>query len=294
MTKKPMTIDDAIGEVLEQFETSTIFYGHGTDNPVDEAISLVLYVLEIPYDDEVDLSLPISEAQHEAIKNLTSRRMLEKKPLPYLTYLTYFADHPFYVDERVLVPRSPIAELIRNEFAPWIQSAQVANILDLCTGSGCIAIASALYFPESHVDAIELSDDAIAVANINVKKHDLEKRVHVIKSDLFENVPNKKYDIIVSNPPYVSREEMETLPDEFLQEPNISLEAEDDGLAIVIRILAKAKEYLTDHGILVVEVGNSEEALVKRYPKVPFMWLEFEFGGSGVFLLTKKELDQFF
>jgi len=294
MLKKQLTIDDAIGQVIELFENSNLFYGHGTDNPVDEAVAVVLHSLEIPYDAEVDIQTSISEEQLEKILTLARRRILERKPLSYLTHLTFFAGLPFYVDERVQVPRTPIAELIQNQFSPWIRTDQVKNILDLCTGSGCIAIASAIYFPESHVDAIELSDDALEVAKINVKNNKVEKQVTLIQSDLFEKVPNKKYDIIVSNPPYIGREEMKTLPEEFLQEPNMSLEAEDGGLAIVIRILEKAKNYLSKEGILVVEVGNSEEALVTRYPNVPFIWLEFEFGGSGVFLLTKTELEKYF
>jgi len=197
------------------------------------------------------------------------------------------------VNENVLVPRSPIAELIQNRFAPWVEEEAVENILDLCCGSGCIGIASAYAFDWAYVDMVDISAQAIEVAQENIKRHQLEDRVSVLASDLFQNVPQRHYDIIVSNPPYVDAQDMADLPDEYLHEPELGLAAGDDGLDLVVPMLQQAREYLTDQGILVVEVGNSQHALQEAYPHVPFTWLDFERGGSGIFLLTAEQLDEF-
>jgi ribosomal protein L3 glutamine methyltransferase len=196
----------------------------------------------------------------------------------------------FYVDERVLIPRSPIAELIENQFSPWIKSNQISNILDLCTGSGCIAIATAQVFPDAEITASDISPDALDVAKINLKKYNLENQITLIQSDVFENISPQKFDIIISNPPYVDQEDMDNLPKEYHHEPASALAAGSDGLDIVKKILSSAKNYLSDQGILIIEVGNSAEALIQQFPNLPFTWLEFERGESEVFLLTREQL----
>lgn len=214
--------------------------------------------------------------------------------MPYLIKEAYFCDIPFYVDERVLIPRSPMAELIKNEFSPWVDAEKVHRILDLCTGSGCIAIACCYAFPEAKVDAVDISSEALAVAARNREQLGVEEQLTLIESDCFSKVPKVGYDLIVSNPPYVGKEEMQTLPDEFRHEPVLALETGNNGLAIVETILHNASEYLSEAGVLIVEVGNSEEALCEAYPDVPFTWLEMSHGGQGIFLLTKQQLDEYF
>lgn len=214
-------------------------------------------------------------------------------PLAYLIKQTNFCDLNFYIDTRVIIPRSPIASLIQDHFSPWIENPDnIKSALDLCTGSGCIAIALAYYFPEANIDAIDLSDDALDITNINIKKHQINNQVKAIKSDLFNSIKNtnKKYDLIISNPPYVNKQDLEQMPKEYHHEPKMALEAGDDGLDLAHRILKEAINYLNPKGVLVVEVGNSQDALEKAYPHVPFTWLEFESGAHGVFLLTYEQL----
>ncbi|EEX36679.1 hypothetical adenine-specific methylase yfcB [Vibrio metschnikovii CIP 69.14] len=217
------------------------------------------------------------------------KRINERTPIAYLTNKAWFCGLEFFVDERVLVPRSPIGELIQAQFSPWLLD-EPTRIMDLCTGSGCIAIACAYAFPEAEVDAIDISADALQVAEQNIQDHGLEQQVFPIRSDLFRDLPKEQYDIIVTNPPYVDQEDMNSLPDEFKHEPELGLAAGTDGLKLARRILANAPHYLTDNGILVCEVGNSMIHLVDQYPNIPFTWLEFENGGHGVFLLTKQQL----
>ena len=282
---------EIIEQVAQSFEKANLHYGHGTDNAWDEAVALVLYVLDLPFHiDEKESEKEISQSDQAKILALADRRVKENKPLPYLTNTAYFAGLPFYIDERVIIPRSPFAELIEQGFAPWINPEEITQVLDLCTGSSCMAIAAALALPNVAVDAVDISKDALDVAMINLQKYELEDRVNLIESDLFSNVPQKKYDVIMSNPPYVSQDEMKALPQEFHHEPHNALHAEDEGLEIVLKILKEAPNYLSKNGILIVEVGNSQEALEKRLPNVPFTWLEFERGGEGVFILGYSSL----
>ncbi|MBS4051000.1 MAG: 50S ribosomal protein L3 N(5)-glutamine methyltransferase, partial [Methylomonas sp.] len=267
---------------------------HGTLTPLDEAAAIVLHTLNQPYDlADSYLDSVLTMPERQAVLTLIERRIRERKPSAYLTNEALFAGLSFYVDERVLVPRSPIAELIAERFEPWADEDRVFNILDLCTGSACIAIACAYAFPDAQVDAVELSDDALVVAAINVDKHDLAEQVTLYQSDLFAELPRKPYDIIVSNPPYVAISEWENLPAEFHAEPEMGFTGGDSGLDLVIRILADAKRYLAEQGILIVEVGSSAETLQELFPNVPFQWLEFERGGDGVFLLTAQQVNDY-
>lgn len=277
----------------ESFEKAGLVYGHGTDNALDEAASLVLHSLSIDYDqpDSV-LDRPLAEPDFVRARELLELRVKTRRPAAYLMDEGWFAGMPFFVDERVLVPRSPIAELIAARFSPWLDPQRVGNIADIGTGSGCIAIACATAFPQALVDATDVSSDALDVARINTARHSLEARVKLIESDLFAALAGKTYDIIVSNPPYVPREEVEQLAAEFHHEPASGLLAGDDGLDIVVRMLSEAANYLAADGILVVEVGYTHEALQAQYPEVPFMWLDFENGGTGVFLLGAAVLKE--
>lgn len=286
-----MTIRDYVRWAASRFNEAGLFFGHGTANALDEAAAIVLHTIHQPYSLPLDyFDAVLTRQERDNIVTLVERRIQQRIPAAYLTHEAVFAGLAFYVDERVLVPRSPIAELIADRFAPWVEEDRVENILDLCTGSACIAIACAYAFPNAAVDAVDLSADALRVAAINVDKHQLAERVTLIRSDLFERLHDRRYDIIVSNPPYVCREELQQLPAEYTVEPRLGLDGGDSGLDIVVRILAQAESFLTESGILIVEVGSSAETLQARFPEVPFYWLEFERGGDGVFLLTVEQL----
>ena len=272
-----------------------LYYGHGTDNAFDDMRSLILRSLYLPYDVEPQLmNARLTSREKKHLCQQLEKRINQRVPVPYLIKEAYFCDLPFYVDERVLIPRSPIGELISQHFSPWIDADAVHRVLDLCTGSGCIAIACCYAFPDALVDAVDISNEALSVAALNREHLEVEEQLTLIESDCFSKVPQVLYDVIVSNPPYVGKEEMQTLPDEYRHEPVLALETGNNGLAIVERILRSAAAYLSDHGILVVEVGNSEEALCEAYPLVPFTWLEISSGGQGVFLLTKQQLEEHF
>ena len=286
-----LTIRDFLRWSTSRFNEAGLYFGHGTDSAWDEAVALVLHTLHLPHTiGSVVLDARLTPDERETLRSIIQRRIQERVPTPYLTHESWFAGLAFYVDERVLIPRSPIAELIENQFQPWIDAEGVDAILDLCTGSGCIAIACAKAFPDAAIDAVDISSDALAVAKINNARHQVEDQVNLIQSDLFENMPHKTYDIIVSNPPYVDAADMAALPSEFHHEPALGLAAGFDGLEIVEKILKHAKKYLSPHGILIVEVGNSEVALSEKYPELPFTWLDFERGDGGVFLLTAEQL----
>ena len=282
-----MRIEAIVQDVSNRFQQANLYYGHGTDNPDDEAFALVCMALDLPFDEAI-LDRDLSEQEEQKITALVDKRIQTRKPLSYLTNTAYFVGLPFYVDERVLIPRSPFGELIANQFQPWIQQESVKSILDIGTGSGCMAIAVALMFPDAIVDAVDLSKDALAVAKINCKKFEVEGRVNLILSDVFEQVPQKKYDIIISNPPYVNRGGAKEFPKEYQHEPAMALETKKHALDIVKTILHDASGYLADDGILVVEVGENRELLEKECSDISFIWLDFAFGGTGdVFLLTR-------
>ena len=277
------------------FNQAELFYGHGSDNAFNDAYVLVMYALSLPNDvDDSIMSCRLIESEKLNVLALFTRRVEERIPVAYITNIAYFAQLPFYVDERVLIPRSPIGELIENQFFPYLASNKSAKrILDLCTGSGCIAIACASYFEESEVDAVDLSVEALNVAQINIENHGLCEQVTPIQSDVFSGVEGQHYDLIVSNPPYVDEHDINSLPDEYHHEPEMGLGCGDDGLDIVRVILAQGALFLNDGGLLFCEVGNSEKHVKALYKDVPFTWLNFERGGHGVFMLTKEQLIEF-
>lgn len=285
------TIRDFLRYATTRFNQAGLYFGHGTDNAWDEAAALVLHSLHLPHDiSQLVMDARLIEKERANLLHLIQERVEKRLPLAYLTHEAWFSGLSFYVDERVLIPRSPIAELIEKHFQPWVRPEKIHQILDLCTGSGCIAIALAKAFPDAEVDASDISDEALAVAKINVLRHSMDDQVHLIHADLFTGLPHKKYDLIVSNPPYVSQQEMIDLPDEYRHEPVLGLAAGSQGLDMAKRILDEATLHLSANGVLIVEVGNSEHALADAYPETPFTWLEFENGGGGVFLLTAEQL----
>jgi ribosomal protein L3 glutamine methyltransferase len=287
-----ISIRDYIRWGASQFRSAGLFFGHGTDNPWDDATQLVLHALHLPLPldpDVLDARLTLSERKD--VIALLRRRLDERIPAAYITGTAWFAGLTFQVDERVLVPRSPIAELIEKQFAPWL-AREPEYILDLCTGSGCIGIACAYAFPDAAVDLSDISTDALAVAEANIEQHALAHRVRALRSDLFENLAELRYDLIVSNPPYVDAEDLHDMPAEYRAEPQLGLASGVDGLDFTRRLLREALDHLTDTGILIVEVGNSCVALEEAYLDIPFTWLEFERGGHGVFLLTADQLSE--
>lgn len=290
-TKPVNTIQSLLEYGAKTFDEADLFFGHGTDNAWDEAVYLLTYALGLPQDvDDSVLTEELTENQQASVLALFQQRVDQRIPAPYLVREAWFAGLPFYVNESVMIPRSPIAEFLMQGTSPWLEPDKVNHVLDLCTGSGCMAILSALIFEQALVDAVDLSAEALIVAKKNVKRHGVEGRVQLIESDLFQKVPKRQYDLIVSNPPYVGLQEYKDLPQEYNHEPQMAFTADEDGLEIVKRLLQKAAEYLTERGILVVEVGNSAELLTEIYPNLPFLWLEFEHGGHGVFLLRCEDL----
>ena len=297
MARKLETVRDFWKWAVSEFSKAPLHYGHGTDNPQDEALGLIVHVLggSYPFDEAKYFKKTLTLSQQEALKALVHKRVQARIPNPYLTHTAWFAGLPFYVDERVLIPRSSIAELILTEFSPWIAKKQVKKILDLGTGSGCIALACSHVFPKAAIIASDISRDALAVATQNIQTHGLTQRVKLIQSDLFSALSKTdRFDIIVSNPPYVDQKDLAALPAEYQHEPILALAGGADGLQFIDQILWQAKHYLHPQGILVVEVGNSERALCKKYPKVPFFWPDFERSEGGVFILTYEALMTYF
>ncbi len=285
------TVQDVVRYIVSCFSAYQVFVGHGTDNYWDEALEIVQAVMKLqPPCDESTLLSRLTLKERQLIGDIVVRRIVDRVPTPYLTHRAFFCGREFYVDPRVIVPRSPIAELIENSFAPYIDRTP-DRVLDMCTGSGCIAVAIALQFEDAQVDAVDISDDALEVARINIESYDLEDRVFPLKSDLFADLPpGDKYDLIVANPPYVDERELAMMPDEYHAEPDIALASGPDGLDCTRLILSSAASFLNEDGILVMEVGSSEENLINAFPQVPFHFIDLKKGGSGVFLLTRDQL----
>ncbi|QIW15710.1 ribosomal protein L3 N(5)-glutamine methyltransferase [Pasteurellaceae bacterium RH1A] len=272
------------------FNASDLYYGHGYDNAWDEAHQLILSGLYLPIDvPETFYASRLTLTEKQRLINMVEQRLGWRKPVAYLTNSAWFCGLEFYVDERVIVPRSPIGELIGQGFT-GILRAEPQRILDMCTGSGCIAIACADRFPNAIVDAVDLSADALNVTEINIDRHQMIERVYPFQSDLFNDLAQDKYDLIVTNPPYVDAEDLGDMPEEYHHEPEMALGSGHDGLEITKRILATASAYLSDNGVLVCEVGNSMVHLMEQFPSVPFNWIEFKNGGLGVFSLTREQL----
>jgi ribosomal protein L3 glutamine methyltransferase len=288
----PETVGDAIDRCTRALGRARVHFGHGTDNARDEAAELVFYAAGIAHSrGHAAYGKALTPLRRARIDQLLRRRIALCAPLAYLTHRAFFAGLELYVDERVLVPRSPIAELILKRFAPWATSRGVRRILDIGTGSGAIALASAKAFPRARVDALDLSAAALTVCRRNVRRLGLGRRVRVLKSDYFDAVGGCRYDIIVSNPPYVGRAEMRALPREYRHEPKMGLAAGADGLDSVRAIFSAARQHLVDDGILVVEVGNTERALMRAFPRLPFIWPDIAMGGGGVFVLRAADLE---
>lgn len=284
------TIQDMLRWTVSRFNAAQIYYGHGTDNPWDEAQQLVLPSLFLPLDLPPEMhGARLTSSERARVVERVIRRVNERIPVPYLTNKAWFCGLEFYVDERVLIPRSPIGGLITEHFRDLLPHPP-AHILDMCTGSGCIAVACAYAYPEAEVDAVDIAPGVLAVAEHSIQAHGVEQRVIPIRSDLFRELPPLAYDAIITNPPYVDEEDMNDLPAEFHAEPVLGLAAGSDGLKLVRRILACAPDYLSEDGVLICEVGNSMVHLMAQYPEVPFRWLEFAQGGDGVFMLTRQQL----
>lgn len=284
------SIKDFIRWAFSRFQKADLFYGHGTDNPWDEAVQLVMGSLSLPLDfdrDMLDCSLTVNEKKR--IIKLVDTRIKQREPLPYLLGKAWFMGLPFKVTKDTLIPRSPIISLLEAEFSPWL-SHYPLNILDMCTGSGCLGIATALVFDDANVDLTDISKSALEVANENIIAHQVEDRVQAIHSDMFKGLNGKQYDLIICNPPYVDANDFNSAPAEFHREPELALKSGEDGLTFTHEFLSQAAHYLHDKGILVYEVGNTEVALQAAYPDTAFMWVELEQGGNGVFVLNKEQL----
>lgn len=287
-----ITVRDYLRYAVSRFNAAGLFFGHGNDNAWDEAVYLTLHTLNLPLDRlEPFLDARLLPHEREMLLDIYSRRSQDRLPAAYLTHEAWLGEHRFYVDERVIVPRSFIAELLQEQLAPWIDDPwAVESALDLCTGSGCLAILTALAFPEAQVDAVDLSKDAISVAERNIADYHLTERIELIQSDAFSQLDGKRYDLIISNPPYVNAESVAALPPEYLHEPEMALGSGDDGLDFTRIILREAKKHLTANGILVVEIGHNRDELEAAYPTLPFTWLDTAAGDEYVFLLHAADL----
>ncbi len=286
------TVRDHLRFALSRFNQAGLFFGHGSANAYDEAAYLILHTLHLPLDNlEPFLDARLTEGERTEVMHVIQKRVEQRVPAAYLTNEAFLGDYKFYVDERVIIPRSFIAELLRTQLSPWVpEPDEVTSVLDLCTGSGCLAILAADAFPNASVDAVDLSPDALAVAERNVADYGMQDRVHLIKSDLFAKLGDRQYDVIISNPPYVNAESVEALPPEYLHEPQMALGSGHDGLDATRNIIRHAARHLTGNGILIVEIGHNREALEDTYPQLPFTWLEVSAGDEFVFLLHKSDL----
>ena len=292
ITQELLTVRDWLRYAVSQFTAGGLFFGHGMNNAYDEATYLILHTLHLPIDRlEPFLDAHLTHVERAEVLQVIERRVNDRIPAAYLTHEAWLSEFRFYVDERVIIPRSYIAELLPDGLAPWIPDpAQVQTALDLCTGSGCLAILLAHHYPNADVDAADISSDTLAVAQRNVADHGLQGRVNLIRSDIFSNLPEKKYDLIISNPPYVTAVAMEELPPEYRHEPQLALAGGDDGLDAVRTILAGAADFLSPTGLLVVEVGNNRDATDMAFPGLPFTWLTTTSSDESVFVLRRDEL----
>ncbi len=287
------TLRDLMRFSVSRFIEADLFFGHGTDNAWDEAAYLLLHTLHLPIDRlEPFMDARLTSEERATALKIIERRISERQPAAYLTNEAWLGDYCFYVDQRVIIPRSHIAELLQEQLSPWVDDPwAIHHVLDLCTGSGCLAILAAQAFPESKLDAIDLSPDALAVAKRNVDDYGLQARIQLILSDAFTEVPEQKYDLIISNPPYVNAESMATLPEEYRREPVLALASGKDGLDFVRILLSEAKNHLTPNGLLIVEIGDNREALETKYPELAFTWLDTHAGDHCVFMLRHEELE---
>ena len=286
------TVRDLLRYAVSRFNETQLFFGHGSDNAYDEAVYLILHTLHLPLDRlEPFLDARLTQAERSEVLQIIDRRVTTRVPAAYLTHEAWLGEHRFYVDERVIVPRSFIAELLAEQFEPWIEDPwAVTRVADICTGSGCLAILAALTFPEAQVDAVDISPDALDVARRNVADYGLEEQVRLVQSNLFAGLARQKYDLIISNPPYVNADSMATLPQEYRHEPELALAGGADGLDLVRTLLREAKDHLTPGGLLVVEIGHNRDDLEAAYPQTPFTWLDTSGGDQFVFLLRREEL----
>jgi len=291
-TESLITLRDWLRFAVSRFNEAKLFFGHGSDNAFDEAAYLILHTLHLPLDRlEPFLDASLTHGESEEVQAVIERRVRERLPAAYLTHEAWLGEHRFYVDERVIVPRSFIAELLHEQLAPWVESPdEVTRALDLCTGSGCLAILAALAFPNAEVDAVDLSKDALDVAAKNVADYALQERIELVESDLFAALDGRSYDLILSNPPYVNAESVAALPPEYQAEPALALGSGEDGLDATRLILAQAKTHLNPGGLLLVEIGHNRDALEAAYPTLPFTWLETASGDQFVFMLRREDL----
>ena len=288
------TFRDLLRFSVSRLNEAGLFFGHGSSNAYDEAAYLILHTLHLPPDQmETFLDARLTNMEISQVLGIVKRRALEKIPAAYLTQEAWLGDFSFYVDKRVLIPRSFIAELLREQLSPWVSDpSSVHSVLDLCTGSGCLAILLAHAFENATIDATDISDEALEVANKNVEDYDLNPRVHLLQSDLFGALEGRLYDLIISNPPYVNAESMASLPEEYRHEPRSALASGNDGLEATKEILKRAADYLTNEGMLIVEIGHNRAALEESFPQTPFTWLETSAGDGFVFMLTRDHLPQ--
>ena len=286
------TVRDLLRFAVSRFNEAGVFFGHGSENAWDEAVYLVLHTLHLPIDNLTPfIDARLTAEERGQVLGVIERRIKERLPAAYLTNEAWLGDYRFYVDQRVIVPRSHIAELLREQLGPWIDDPwAVGRVLDLCTGSGCLAILAAHAFPEAGIDALDLSPDALAVARRNVADYALENRIELIESDAFAGIAGRTYDVIISNPPYVNAESMATLPEEYRREPEMALGSGEDGLDFTRVILREAAAHLNPGGLLVVEIGHNRDALEAAYPDTAFIWLDTSAGDRFVFLLRREDL----